>query len=506
MVKAPPPRDYQLQAANEIREAFKAGSKSVLAVLPTGMGKTTVFALIAQLAVAAGSRAYFVAHRTELVAQGRERAELFGLSVGEISAQAWKHHGRPVQAAMLLTLINRLPELKPHEAFGPRTLVFIDEAHRAVSASYAKIIEAAKAAGARIIGLTATPWRTDKKPMGLQFDSMVAPIGISEAIERGFLLRPKYYAPQADVDNIKMKGNDYDTDDMFRRFNKRALYSGVVTNYRNFGENRPCVCYCINVEHSEKTAQAFQEEGISAVHVDGETPPGLRKQILLDFKAGKYQVLCNADLFTEGLDVPSIGVCIINRKTASLALYIQMVGRGARPIAGQTEANDEARVAAIAASHKPNFVVLDMGQNLKTHGFWEDEREYTLEAPEKKRKGLTVGTVPVKSCPSCGEMQHAGRRSCQGCGYEWPDERGKTEEAVFVEITRVGGLSFLPPTVKKRQRFKALPPELETVSPWQWSQEQWVQVRRLCSYKPGWESHQLEYKVNYLGQGKEVAA
>jgi DNA repair protein RadD len=489
----PPARDYQLSTVEGIREALRAGSKSVLAVLATGLGKTTVWALVAQLTVKNGNRAWFLAHRSELVAQGRERAELYGLVTGEISTEAKDWYNRPVQSAMLMTLLNRLErgEIKPHQM--PQ-VVFIDEAHRAVSASYAKIVEQLRAAGARIVGLTATPWRLDKKPMGELFDTIVNTISISEAIERGFLLRPRYYGPEADLDKLKTKGNDYDKDELYKRFNKRTLYAGTVTNYENWGQGKPCVCYCINVDHSTKTRDAFNERGIAAVHVDGETPTAQRRDIIRDFKAGKYQVLCNADLFTEGLDIPSIGCVMLNRKTQSLALYIQMVGRGARPIAGQTAATDEARVAAIAASNKPYFVVIDQGGNLAEHLAWEMEREYSLEAP-KKKKGLTIGVKPMKVCTNCASQIPAGLRACSWCSYEFPDTRTATKDSAFGEIDmRQFVISRPTPQAFGGKPPKVVPADLVGTNMEDWSDADWLRACAVSSYNKGWRKHQNAWR------------
>lgn len=484
----PHARDYQTATVTGIMDALRDGHKSVLAVLATGLGKTTVWALVAQLAVQGGRRAFFLAHRAELVAQGRERAELYGLSVGEVSTAAYPRHERPVQSCMLLTLLNRLPTMRPGEL---PNIVFIDEAHRAISASYRKAVAVLTAAGAVLVGLTATPWRLDKKPMGELFQTIVNTISISDAIARGFLLAPRYYGTEADLSKLATKGNDYDREDLYKRFNKRTLYSGTVNNYENWGQGHPAVCYCINVDHSIKTRDAFIERGIAAVHVDGTTPDAQRRDIIADFKAGRYQVLCNADLFTEGLDIPSIGCVILNRKTQSLALYIQMVGRGARPIAGQTASADAARVAAIEASPKPYFIVIDQGGNLAEHGAWELEREYSLEAPEKKRgSGSSIGVAPMRGCGACGNLLPASARACVFCSYEFPDTRLEAKDAVFMEVTE-SVRAFLPPSVGKRKGMpKVVPEDLANINQHDWSDADWRRAEAMSGYKPGWRKHQ----------------
>jgi superfamily II DNA or RNA helicase len=478
-------RPYQTQAIAELAQALIAPASSAVLVLPTGAGKTTVAAELARRMVARGKRVWFVAHLQELVNQARARMELFGLFVGEMSGEAEPNYGRPVQCCMVQTLGNRLRmgKIRPHEL---PDFIFFDEGHHTAAGTYQRVLDACP--DARRIGLTATPFRLDGKGLGQWYADLIAPISAAELVEMGHLVPAKYYATEADLEGISTQAGEYKVAETYAKFNKSKLYAGVVNNYQNYADGRKAIVFCVNVDHSRATVAAFTERGIAAAHLDGETPRATRARILEEFAAGRWQVLSNVALFTEGFDLPDIGCVIINRPTKSKALYLQMVGRGLRPSPG-----------------KAYCVVIDHGSNVKAHGFFEDPIAYSLDDRPKK-KGLTIGTVPVKSCPSCGEMQHAGRRACIGCGYCWPDERGKSEEAVFVEVTRVGGLSFLPPTAKKRQRFKQLPPELEAVSPWQWSREQWAQVRRLCGYKPGWESHQLEYQKNYLQQQEGAQA
>jgi len=460
-------RPYQLTAIAELRTALAAPASSAVLVLPTGAGKTTVAAELTRLMVARGKRVWFVAHLYELVAQARARMEAFGLSVGEIAADAHYWPGRPVQCAMVQTLSRRLASIPAHEL---PDFIFFDEGHHTAAGTYQRVLDACP--DARRIGLTATPFRLDGKGLGQWYAGLVAPISASQLVELGHLVPAKYFATEADLEGLSTQAGEYKVAETYAKFNKSKLYAGVVNNYQNYADGRKAIVFCVNVEHSRATVAAFNERGIRAIHLDGETPKATRARILEEFAQGRWQVLSNVALFTEGFDLPDIGCVIINRPTKSKALYLQMVGRGLRPSGGKT-----------------HCVVIDHGSNVKAHGFFEDEIEYSLEDRQKK-KGLTIGTVPVKSCPSCGEMQHAGRRACQGCGYAWPDERGKGEEAVFVEVTRMGGLSFLPPTAKKRGGPKAVPADLEAVSMHDWTDADWRRCCALSGYNPGWRKHQ----------------
>lgn len=471
-------RPYQTQAIAELRSALAAPASSALLVLPTGAGKTTVAAELTRLMVLRTKKVWFVAHLQELIEQARERMELFGLSVGEIAADAHYWPKRPVQCCMVITLAGKLRRGEIAACDLP-DFIFVDEGHHSASNSYARIFEAAP--NARRIALTATPTRLDGKGLGQWYETIVAPISAGELVALGHLCPARYYATETDLEGISTRGGEYAAEEVFKKFNRSKLYSGVVTNYENFADGKKAIVFCVSVEHSLATVQAFNDRGIPAAHLDGKTPKDVRKRVLAEFKAGKWAVLSNVSLFLEGFDAPGIECVIFNRPTKSRSLWLQGVGRALRPAPG-----------------KECAIIIDHGANLKAHGFFDDEVEHSLEDRKKK---TTVGVVPMKSCLSCASMIHAGLRTCIWCGYEYPDERGKTEEAVFVEVSR----QFLPPTVAKRKQFKAVPPDLENTSPYDWSAADWERVRVLCGYKRNWQTHQTAWQKVH-GQQQEAAA
>jgi DNA repair protein RadD len=460
-------RDYQVQAIAELRVALKEKASSAVLVLPTGAGKTTVAAQLAKLMSERGARVWFCAHLYELVAQARARFEAFGLSVGEIAADAYYWPQRKIQCCMIQTLSRRLHTIPKHEL---PDFIFFDEGHHTAAGTYQRVLDACPTA--RRIGLTATPYRLDGKGLGQWYGELISPITASELVSLGHLVPARYFATEADLEGLSTQAGDYKVSDLYAKFNKAKLYAGVVNNYENYASGKKAIVFCVNVEHSRATVAAFNERGIPAAHLDGETPLAQRKRTLEEFAAGKWQVLSNVALFTEGFDLPDIGAVILNRATKSKALYLQMVGRGLRPSPGKSQC-----------------VVIDHGSNVKAHGFFDDEHEYSLE-DRKKKKGLTVGVVPCKECPACGSLIRAGAMTCEHCAYVFPDTKAHAEEAVFVEVSR----QFLPPQVQKRRQFKKLPPDLETVSPYDWSVQDWERVRVLCQYKRGWETHQTAWQ------------
>jgi DNA repair protein RadD len=479
-------RPYQLQAIAELRTALAQPAASAVLVLPTGAGKTTVAAELTRLMVARGGTVWFVAHLQELVSQARARMEAFGLSVGEIGPQkeVARRLERPVQCCMVQSLYValRTGQIPAHRL---PTFIFFDEGHHTAAGTYQRVIEAAPLA--RRIGLTATPYRLDGKPLGMWYDTMVEPITIAELTDAGHLVPAHYALAQVDLDGLGERGGDYAADQAFKKFNKRQLYAGTVTQYENHADGEKAICFCINVEHSLATVQAFQERGIAAAHLDGSATAAHRAKVLAEFAAGKWQVLSNVALFTEGFDLPNISCVILNRPTKSKALYLQMGGRGLRP-----------------AANKTRCMIIDMGGNCKAHGFLDAPAEHSLEA-SKKKKGAAVGVRPMKDCKFCGLWEPISAAVCRGCGAAFPIEVSKPQEVEFTVVTN--SRQFLPPSVGKRKQFKATPPDLENVSPYDWTAADWERTRVLCGYKRGWQTHQTAWqKMHGQQQEGDIAA
>ena len=465
-------RHYQTQAIAELRTALTAPASSAVLVLPTGAGKTTVAAELARLMVDKGKRAG-LAHLYELVAQARARMEAFGLSVGEIAADAHYWPQRPVQCCMVQTLSRRIAGISAAQL---PDFIFFDEGHHTAAGTYQKVLDACPLA--RRIGLTATPSRLDGKALGEWYQHLIAPITAGQLVEMGHLVPASYALAEVDLDGLATRAGDYAADDAFRKFNKKPLYAGTVKQYLNFAAGLKAIVFCINVEHSIETVKAFDAEGIVAAHLDGSTPAWERKQKLADFAAGRIQVLSNVALFTEGFDLPDIGCVILNRPTKSRGLYLQMVGRGLRPSPG-----------------KARCIVVDMAGNCQQHGAFDAEVEHSLE-PASKKKSASVGVKPMKQCKSCAYFQPVSARVCVDCGAEFPVVVQAAVEAGFTLVdaatltAKIGGLSFLPPSAKKRGGPKAVPADLEGTNMHDWTDADWLRCCRLSEYNPGWRKHQ----------------
>lgn len=288
-------RPYQLAAIQEARGRLRAGASRVLLIIPTGGGKTIVAAEIIRSAVAKGSRILFLAHRRELITQTADKLTRFGVRFG-IIMPGWPralHH--QVQVASVQTLI-RHPELLQRV-----DLVFVDEAHHASAASYQKLLSWWP--GAKVVGLTATPWRQDGEGLADLFDSYVIGCTPRQLRDLGFLCPVGGWEYEAvDTSGARVRGGDFAQQDLAAAARSTTVMGDVVKEWTASAGGARTVLFAINVEHSQHLVQAFQQEGVPAEHVDGEMPVEERDAVLARFRSGQTVVVSNCNVLTEGWD------------------------------------------------------------------------------------------------------------------------------------------------------------------------------------------------------------
>lgn len=351
-------RPYQLEAVAKTYEAWNAGVRRVLVVMPTGTGKTVVFARIGADVVARGARMLVLAHRTELLGQAQAKLRAAGVWA-EIEQGKRRAGFSPVVIASVQTLKGkRLEELDP-DAFDT---VVIDEAHHAVAPGYRIYPE--YFGRAKVLGVTATADRLDGAGLGEVFDACPFTYELRDAIRDGYLVPIKARRIElegVDVSNVKTRAGDFAQNELAEIMVEEEALHGVAIPVLEQTAGRRTIVFGVDVAHAHALAEVMNRyEPGCARAIDGSAHPEARAGVLEAFRAGHFRILVNCALFTEGFDEPGISCVVVARLTKSRSLYTQMVGRGTRPIEPPTEATADERLAAIAASDKPDLLLLDV--------------------------------------------------------------------------------------------------------------------------------------------------
>jgi superfamily II DNA or RNA helicase len=333
-------RDYQREAVEAVVRAARRGVRRQLVVLPTGAGKTVVAAALSQRA---RGRILFLAHRDELVQQAEEKFRVVWpeAEVGVVKAERDEIDGRVVVAS-LQTLAR--PERRARLPASAFTLVILDEAHHGAAATPRRVLEdlgllPEPQPGRLLLGLTATPFRTDGAPLGALFQAVTYRRSIAELIRAGYLadVRGIRVDTALDLSHVRVHHGDYDERDLSLAIDTPGRNRLAVEAWRTYGEGRRTVAFTVTVAHAQHLADAFREAGIPADWVSGELPAAERRRRLARLRAGEIQVLTNAQLLTEGWDEPSVACILMSRPTRSKAAYVQAVGRGLRPFPGKAD-------------------------------------------------------------------------------------------------------------------------------------------------------------------------
>ena len=327
-------RDYQSKLIADIYSQWQASNRRVLAQSPTGSGKTVLFSAIASDFTGRGLRVLVIAHREEIIVQAADKlAAVTGEPVGIIKADYSFEPLYCLQVASIQTLVNRL------DIVGSFDLIIIDECqHHQGENSYGRVL--ARYPNALILGVTATPIRGDGGGFDDLYDVLVCGPTTGELIEAGHLSRYRLLVDENEMvtKGVKTTAGDFNQKQLAAANNAIELAGSIVGSYREKADGKRAICFAINVAHSKAIAHAYNEAGIPAVHLDGNSTSDERKAALAAFADGSIKVLSNCALFTEGFDLPAIEAVQIAKPTKSLSLWLQMLGRGLRTAPGKTEA------------------------------------------------------------------------------------------------------------------------------------------------------------------------
>lgn len=439
-------RDYQAEAERRIYEAWHAGARNVLLVLPTGAGKTVTFANIQRRMTAASVA---IAHRQELVSQIslalarynvrhriigqpaliRACVQLHGIELGT----SYYNATAQVAAAGVDTLMRRDPS---DPLFHQTKLWVCDEAHHLlVGNKWGKAVEMFPHAFG--LGVTASPVRADGRGLGRHHDGVMDVIIVGPAmrdlINRGYLTEYRVFAPPNDIDMSDVTtsaGGDYSPEPLRRAVRRSHIHGDVVSHYLRIAPGKLGVTFAVDVDSAVELAAAYRQQGVPAESISAKTPDNIRYKLLRQFAAGEIKQLVNCDLFGEGFDLPAIEVCSMARPTQSYTLFIQQFGRALRPMQGKTHAT-----------------IIDHVGNVLMHGLPDMTREWSLDRRERRSRGTTDDTpIPLRSCLNCAGVYERTRVVCPYCGHK-VEYAGRSSPDVVD-----GDLAELTPDVLARMR------------------------------------------------------
>ncbi len=342
-----------------------------------------------------------LAHRHTLINQHKELLDRLGVLTDKVRVES------------VFTESSRLGKYSPSGV----DLIIIDEAHLSEAKSYRKVCEYYNC---RRVLFTATPSRLDGKPLTLA-DALITGITANELIQMGAISDYDYYAPDLnlDTDSVDMVAGEYNNGQLSELMCQSAIYGDVLKYYRQLGEDRQAIAYCTSVKHSEQTAKMFNDNGISAISIDGSMSQKERNKRMELFKSGKVQILCNCNLISEGVTLPNASVALLLRPTMSLPLFIQQACRVLTPVEGK------------------KAVIIDYVNNVQRHGLPTDNHEWSLsQTVEKRKQHNDDGTLSIRQCSECFRCFKTAPK-CPYCGYAYEIKGRELKAVQDVELKKI---------------------------------------------------------------------
>ncbi|MGV6945013.1 DEAD/DEAH box helicase family protein [Sphingobacterium kyonggiense] len=474
-------RPYQQTFVDNLSVALR-DHRRVIACAATGSGKTKMFIEVARRAVKNGRAVVIISETTKIFDQ------IINEAGGHEIANGKKHvhiKGGELYIAMAQTLTRRPLIIQQLAALEFPPLIIVDEAHIGTPSNIIRrLIEASNP---YILGFTATPDARVAKHLPELYNSCVVCCQVDELIQQGFLCGYQHLArTKADTDILELRNGEYTEQSQNAAFSTSAVYDGIFEDLRSTSFTK-CMIFVASIKHAREMNQRLQEQGFASVEYHSQLENS-------SYELAKFTELNLANIcvsvasLTKGFDCPSVDLVILNRATTSLPLYLQMIGRGSRPV-----------WSANGTPLKTHFRVLDYGGNWERHGLYFEDREWDKMWEITKRGKKGEGVAPVALCPSCESIIPASVRICPYCDHERPLTEKELEQGELVEVTshytnlvdkRISELSPVELAIyakmKKKQPFAARVAR---------AQEQVRQgfldaFTAAMGYKPSWADHQ----------------
>lgn len=428
-----PLRDYQHALKRGVFDAWRAGARDVVAISPTGSGKTRTSGSIVHEFTNDGIPVVISAHRQELVGQLSLAMAKEGIHHNLIAAQStirmvsnlhveelgrsFYHPQAPAAVTSVQTLLRRKLGAWPQSV----GLYVTDEAHHVLADNqWGRARQLFP--NALGLGVTATPDRADGKGLGRHadglFDVMVEGPQMRELIQMGFLTDYRVFCPPSDLDLSTVgttAGGDYNRDQLGAASRKSHIVGDVVEHYLRIAAGKRGITFAVDVEDAQRIADQFNERGVPAIALSARNTDAERNDAIRKFGSGEYLQLVNVDLFGEGFDLPAIEVVSLARPTQSYSLHIQQIGRALRPLDGKQ--------SAIIIDHVGNIDRFIQ----KGRGLPDTPQQWTLDRREKRAsKKPAADVIALTTCLSCFQAYHSQLAACTWCGTPKPAAGGRS--------------------------------------------------------------------------------
>jgi superfamily II DNA or RNA helicase len=454
-------RDYQEQLIRDVKKKFAKGKKRVVMQAPTGSGKTVTFVELAKRTLEKNpeSAVLIFTNRLELQQQAKNTLEKANIPVYTI--EAGKKNVTELMPGATVAMVETFNRRKIN--IDKLKLTIIDECH---IGNFRKITE--KLQDHYIIGATATPLSASKDlPLKLQYNDIVCSINIPELIEQGYLANPEYFhlVPKK-IGKLKEERGEFTDESQQEVFEDVELFSDLMREFSKFSTKKTII-FCNNISTTKLVYEQFKANNYKVDYVvsGGEND---RKEVFDKFRNNEIQILVNCGIATTGYDEPSIECVILYRATKSFPLYLQMVGRGSR-----------------VTDKKKDFIILDFGQNVKRHGYWDNPVNWESVFNNPPKKGEAV--APVKECSSCGALLRINEMICPICGE---DQEKEAKEKKYLEAQ-----------LEKIQRAKK--EALNGKRPSQMTVDELIMVQEIKGHKSGWVARVLRSREDSIYYLKE---
>lgn len=406
-------REYQHDLIDGVRYSMRTTKRNLM-VAPTGAGKTALAVTMMAGARDRGLVSFFLVHQNELLAQTSRALWSQRLEHGIIKSGRVIDKNVRAYVASVQTLVRRLDSVPEPQ------LIIIDECHRSLAKSYTDIIE--RWPNAYVVGLTATPQRTDGRGLGDVYDKIIEGPTIRTLMADGWLCDYELFAPPQLVDlaSIPDTAGDFSKSALEEAMQTSSITGDAVDTYKRQAYGKRCVVMCATVNHAHYVADAYRAQNVTAEALEGKMTDSDRAAVLERFKSGQTKVVTNCQLLIEGFDLPAIEVVQWLRPTKSLIIWMQGNGRGLRPHDG-----------------KEKLILLDHVGNWARHGMPCTDRTWSLDSAKRGKRSNSEPDMKVNNCSKCYAVFNSDLTACPYCGEVVPPSKVREIEQVDGDLVKV---------------------------------------------------------------------